>query len=176
MIWVLTMKSIRRVSPVVGALALSVILSACSTVRGYLGGTDNSEPPAELVDFTPELKIDEVWSRSIGAGVSKYYLKLRPMIAEGRIYAADRKGSVSAYNADSGDQIWETDTDVAVSGGPGGGGGLILVGSSDGDVVALAADTGEEIWRARVSSEVLAAPSVADGVAVVRTIDGKLGL
>lgn len=168
------MKAVRLASPLAAALVLSVLLSACSTVREYVGGTDNSEPPAELVDFTPELKIEEVWSRSIGAGVSKYYLKLRPMIEEGRVYAADRKGSISAYNADNGDQLWETDTDVAVSGGPGGGGGLVLVGSSDGDVVALAAETGEEKWRARVSSEVLAAPSVADGVAVVRTIDGKL--
>lgn len=174
MIWVLTMRIVRRADSIIGGFVLAVLLTACGTVRDYLGGTDNTEPPAELVDFNPELKIEEVWSRSIGAGVSKYYLKLRPMIAEGHVYAADRKGRVSAYAAESGDQIWQTDTDFPVSGGPGGGGGLILVGGSDGQVVALAAATGEEKWRTRVSSEVLAAPSAADGVAVVRTIDGKL--
>ena len=159
---------------VVSAWLCGLLLAGCGTVTEYLGGTDNAEPPAELVDFNAELKIEDVWSRSIGAGMSKQYLKLRPIIAYGRVYAADRKGRVSAYDAGSGDEAWETDTDVPVSGGPGGGEGLILVGSSDGDVVALDAVDGGEKWRTKVSSEVLAAPSAADGIAVVRTIDGKL--
>ncbi|HSS65607.1 MAG TPA: outer membrane protein assembly factor BamB, partial [Gammaproteobacteria bacterium] len=57
---------------------------------------------------------------------------------------------------------------------PGGGEGLVLVGSSDGEVVALSAETGEERWRTRVTSEVLAPPVGANGVVVTRTADGKL--
>lgn len=168
------MKTSPRVNAILAGFVLGGLLSSCGAVREYVGGTDNTEPPAELVDFDPELKIEEVWSRSIGAGVSRFYLKLRPMIAGGRVYVADRKGSVSAFDAENGEQIWQTDTGIPASGGPGGGDGLILVGSSDGNVVALDAGTGAEKWRAKVSSEVLSAPSAADGVAVVRTIDGKL--
>lgn len=136
--------------------------------------TDNSEPPAELIEFTPEIEVEEVWSRSVGSGTSKIYLKLRPMIADGRVYAANRNGRVSAYDAETGDELWTSDTDVPISGGPGGGDGLVLVGSSDGDVVALAVETGEETWRVKVSSEVLAPPSAAEGIVVTRTVDGKL--
>ncbi|MEE9570441.1 MAG: PQQ-binding-like beta-propeller repeat protein, partial [Gammaproteobacteria bacterium] len=131
-------------------------------VQEYLqGGTDNAEPPAELIEFSPGIEVEEVWSRSVGSGTSKFYLKLRPMVADGRVYAANRNGRVGAYDAETGDELWTTDTAAPISGGPGGGDGLVLVGSSDGDVVALTAETGEEKWRVKVSSEVLAPPSAA---------------
>lgn len=157
------------------ALGAAMLLSGCATVGSWFGGgSENVEPPAALVDFDREIEVDEIWRRNVGGGVSEYYLKLKPLADERRVYAAGRRGRVSAYDADSGDEIWQTDTGIPVSGGPGGGEGLVLVGSSDGEVVALAADTGEEKWRARVSSEVLSPPAAGNGVAVVRTIDGKL--
>ncbi|MDX1514039.1 MAG: outer membrane protein assembly factor BamB [Gammaproteobacteria bacterium] len=164
----------RRAKLLLACFAIALLSAGCGTVRDFVGGEDNSEPPAELVEFDAELKVEEVWSRSVGSGVSKYYLKLRPMVAGGRVYAADRKGRVSAYDALTGNELWDTDTGVPASGGPGGGEGLILIGSSDGDVVALSETDGAEKWRSRVSSEVLAAPAAAQGVVVVRTIDGKL--
>ncbi|HEY5701651.1 MAG TPA: outer membrane protein assembly factor BamB [Gammaproteobacteria bacterium] len=168
------MKIDRRVNLFLAGSFVGLLMTGCATVTDFVGGDDNSEPPAELVEFNAELKVEEAWSRSIGSGVTKYYLKLRPIIEDGRVFAADRKGRVSAYDTVNGNQVWESDTDVPVSGGPGSGDGLIIVGSSDGDVVALNAADGEEKWRAKVSSEVLAAPSAADGIVVVRTIDGKL--
>lgn len=155
-------------------LAASLMLGGCATVGSWFGGSDNAEPPAELVNFDEEIDVREVWSRSVGAGVSKYYLKLRPLVENGRVFAAERRGDVKAYDPQSGDEIWATETKTSISGGPGGGEGLVLVGSSNGDVVALSAETGEEKWRAKVSSEVLSPPTAANGVVVTRTIDGKL--
>ena len=152
----------------------SLMLGGCTTVGSWFGDDDNVEPPAELVEFEPEIRVRELWSRNVGAGVSRQYLKLRPTIDVGRVFAAERDGGVKAYEADTGDEVWEAETKVPISGGPGIGEGLVLVGSSEGDVVALSATTGEEKWRTRVSSEVLAPPSAANGVAVARTSDGKL--
>lgn len=154
--------------------AATLALGGCSTVGSWFSGSEAVDPPAELVDFEEAIEVNEIWSRNVGAGVSKYYLKLRPLVDSGRVFAAERKGGVRAYDARSGDRIWEAETRTLISGGPGGGDGLVLVGSSDGDVVALSAETGEEKWRTRVTSEVLAPPVAANGVVVTRTADGKL--
>ncbi len=156
------------------ALLAAASLCGCTQVRDYLGGEDNSEPPAELVEFRPTVQVKTLWSRDVGAGTRKKYLKLRPSVAGDRVYAADNRGSVSAYDAANGSAVWETDLDVPIAGGPGVGEGLVMVGTSDGEVIALEAQSGAELWRARVSSEVLSPPGAEDGVIVARTIDGKL--
>ena len=156
-------------------IAAAGVLTGCGALDNFVGsGEDNTEPPAELVDFEPGFEIKKLWSRKVGAGVAEQYLKLRPALAGTRVFAASRKGDVAAYDADSGERIWETSTGVSVSGGPGVGEGLVMVGTSDGEVLALHLDSGELAWRARVSSEVLAPPAAANGVVVARTVDGKL--
>jgi outer membrane protein assembly factor BamB len=155
-------------------LAAALLLAGCSAVGSLFTQDEVAEPPAELVDFEEQIEVEEIWSRRVGAGVSKNYLKLRPLVDSGRVFAAETKGGIRAFEAESGDEIWNAETGTPISGGPGGGEGLVLVGSSDGDVVALSAETGEEKWRTRVSSEVLAPPVAANGVVVARTSDGKL--
>jgi len=154
--------------------ALGSLATGCSTVSEYLAGTDNTEPPAELVKFTPTVKIRTLWSRRVGSGFDGQYLKLRPAIADSRVYAAERKGRVRAFDALSGKPLWETSTEAPLAGGPGVGDGLAVVGSSDGEVIALDAGTGKVRWRVRVSSEVLSQPRIANNIVVVRTVDGKI--
>jgi outer membrane protein assembly factor BamB len=154
--------------------AAMLALGGCSTVGSWFSKDETVDPPAELVDFEEVIEVDEIWSRNVGAGESKYYLKLRPFVEDGRVFAAERRGGIRAYNAENGDRIWEAETKTPISGGPGGGEGLVVVGSSNGDVVALSAETGEEKWRTRVTSEVLAPPVAANGVVVTRSADGKL--
>ena len=60
-------------------------------------------------------------------------------------------------------RVWDTETDSPLSGGPGVGDGLVLLGTSDGEVIALGEDDGEIKWRARVSSEVLSSPGSPEG-------------
>ena len=150
------------------------LASGCSTVNEYLGGDDNSAPPAELEEFAPQVKIIELWSHSVGTGPEDLFLKLTATVAAGRVFAADRKGRVSAFDAVTGKLLWETKTKKAIGGGPGSGSGVVVVGTRNGDVLALSPVDGAIIWKARVSSEVLSSPKASDGVVVVRTIDGKL--
>ncbi len=156
-------------------LALAALaLGGCATVSDYLNTQDTNEPPAELVEFQPTARVAGAWSREVGAGVGDQYLRLVPVVRGDRVYAAGRDGRVRAFGADSGAPVWEADLDVPVSGGPGVGEGLVLVGTSDGEVYALAEADGALLWQARVSSEVLAAPVAGRGVVVVRSIDGRL--
>lgn len=156
------------------AVLLTALLSGCSTIGDLVGGGSNTEPPTELGAFDATRNVSVLWDRDVGSGSGKRYLKLRPVFDDERVYVAESNGDVSAHDIASGENLWETDTDASVSGGPGTGDGLVLVGTLDGEVIALEATTGEERWRARVSSEVLSAPIAADGVTVVRTQDGKL--
>ena len=155
-------------------------LSACAGVKDSVSNliakeTDNSIPPAELVDFEPGIKVERLWSDRYGKGVDNLFIQLIPAPYEDRIFTADRDGRVIALDSQTGDEIWsERDKHLRISGGPGAGDGNVYVGTSDAEVVAFDAETGERKWLTTVSSEVLAAPRSAGGTVVVRTGDGKL--
>ena len=151
-------------------LALIIVLTGCS----LFGDEDNSEPPAELESFDKQVRLRSLWSRGTGDGTDEQLVNLVPVVVGERIYAADRNGSVWAYELEKGKRIWHSKTGVAISAGPGVGEGLVLVGSSEADLVALSAENGEELWRTSVSSEVLSVPQVYEDVVVVQTVDGNI--
>jgi outer membrane protein assembly factor BamB len=157
------------------AVAILALGSGCGFVRDRIaGGADNTLPPAELERFEELVAVREVWRRNVGSGPERDFLSLVPAVAGDRVYAADRRGTVRAFAAGDGRELWRRDTRVPASAGPGLGEGLVLLGTSDGQVVALGGADGTERWRARVTSEVLSPPQAADGLVVVRTVDGKL--
>ncbi len=155
-------------------LASLLLVSGCTAIANVIDNPDNTAEPKELVDFEPAIKVRTVWQRRVGSGAGKLYLKLRPAVDGDHVYAATRGGRVRAFDARTGDSIWDTETNSPLSGGPGVGDGLVLLGTSDGEVLALDEKDGEIEWRARVSSEVLSSPVAQGGIAVARTIDGKL--
>ncbi|MCB1777794.1 MAG: outer membrane protein assembly factor BamB [Candidatus Competibacteraceae bacterium] len=155
-------------------LLILILSTGCSTVGGWFGDSDNAIPPAELQPISQASNIQQIWTTRIGSGAEEQFIHLTPALADGRLYAASHDGKVVALDALSGQRLWETATDLSISGGVGvSDDGLVLAGTQQGEVIALRQDNGQEAWRARVSSEVLASPRAASGIAVVRTIDGK---
>lgn len=159
---------------VAAASILAISVSGCGMVNDFLRGKDNAEPPAPLLIFQNTIQVQAVWSARVGSGSADEYFQLTPHVVNGKAFAADRKGRVSAYDAANGRALWSVETKVPISGGPGSGDGVVLVGTSDGEVLALEEASGVLRWRERVSSEVLSAPVAAHDVVVVRTVDGKL--
>ena len=155
-------------------LSATLALSGCSALTGFLGDEEDEPVPAKLEAFEPTIEIRTLWSRRAASGEGGQRLELRSVLAEGRVYAAGHDGDVAAYDPFTGERLWEADADIAISGGPGAGAGLVVVGSSGGDVVALASADGAVAWRTRVTSEVLSAPAIGERIVVVRTVDGKL--
>ena len=160
-------------APVVALLAV-LTLPGCSALTGFLGDDADEPAPAKLQAFEPMTTIKKLWSRRAASGEGGQGLKLQPVLAEGQVFAAGHDGDVAAYDPFTGQRLWETETDIPISGGPGTGFGLVAVGSIGGDVVALASESGAVAWRAKVTSEVLSAPAVGERIVAVRTIDGKL--
>ena len=78
---------------VIFLLTLIIALTGCS----LFGDEDNSEPPAELESFDKQVRLRSLWSRGTGDGTDEQLVKLVPVVVGERIYAADRNGSVWAY-------------------------------------------------------------------------------
>lgn len=150
-------------------LALVTLIAGC----GWFTRDDPATEPAELIDFSPAMEFDRVWSKDTGEGGGDLARKLVPTVENGTVYVVDREGTVTAYDAEDGNRAWRTETDIRAAAGPGVGNGTVVVGSLDGSIVALDAESGEELWRAPVSSEVLSVPAISGGRVVVRSIDGR---
>jgi outer membrane protein assembly factor BamB len=159
------------------SIALIASVAGCSTVKSWInkGSSDNVHEPAALVAITPSIAVHEIWSRSVGKGERLLGLRERPAIADGRVYAVEpHDARVFALDLHSGREIWAVNTKLRLTGGPGVGSGVVVVGSINGDVVALSADNGAERWRVKLSSEILANPAVGGDVAIVRSGDGHV--
>lgn len=156
--------SLRKLCLLAGAL---VVLSACDSSKDV-------DPPAQLVDLAPKLKIEKVWSESLGGKAKRLRLALRAAVVDGVVYAASHDGEVVALTADKGKRLWRTKTKLPLSAGPGVGEGLVVVGATNGELVALDLKTGKERWRRLMSGEVLARPLLVKDLVIVRTVDGRL--
>ena len=144
----------------------AVLLTAC-------GDTDNSEPPAELVDFDQTQVIEKLWSINTGSGVGQQYIKLYPLIVDDVIVVADRQGEVSAYELDSGKELWSTELELVLSGGVGGDKNHLVLTSRNGHVVMLDAN-GKIKWKVDASSEVLMPAQISANLVIIRSVDGRM--
>lgn len=157
------------------ATLVAMLASCQSTKELIFRESSNAIKPNELEAFEPRLQVEKVWSDRIGKGSDEQYLKLTPAVFGERLFVADRYGHLVATALATGKEEWSIhDKNVQYTGGPGGGDGLVLMGTGDGRVIAREADSGKVRWVAKVSSEVLAAPTAGSGITVVRTGDGRL--
>src|SRR5690606_1930243 len=149
----------------------AVIASGCSL---FGGGDSSAEPPAELTEIEQTLEITRMWSTRVGRGTEGLRLGLRPSTDGVNVYAGAYDGRVAAIDANTGREVWSTDTDAPLSAGPGYGNGVLVFGTSAGELLALEAESGVERWRVPVGSEVLAPPAVGSNIVVLRSTDGRL--
>ena len=153
---------------------LGGLLSGCGTLSGFLGGEDNTEPPAPLVDIANPVPLQKLWSSRVGAGYDKQDVNLVPAADDDHVYVADRKGRVVAFDAATGKEIWSVKTGAALSAGPGVGEELLLLGTSDAEVLALNTTDGSLVWKVMVSSEVLSVPQHGLDTVIVQSADGSI--
>ncbi|HEY3486442.1 MAG TPA: outer membrane protein assembly factor BamB [Gammaproteobacteria bacterium] len=147
--------------------ALILGLAACA-------GSDTTEPPAPLVDFQAEARFTKLWDIDTGSGSDKYLLKLKAYLQGDQLYVVDHDGLLSAINRQTGKRLWKVDTGLAVSAGVAGGGGMLILGSSNGEIAAYNQKDGSRAWKARLSSVMLSVPAVDMGTVIARTVDGSL--
>jgi len=139
----------------------------------------------------------QVWEQDAGkASDQESRLTAPPIVAEGRIYVLDSASHVFAFDAQSGNPLWDasiapggsddswlfglfgTDNSIDPSKGFGGGvaydGGRIFATSGFGNVVALDARTGKKLWTQSLGVPIVNAPSANGGRVFVSTQENHL--
>lgn len=158
-----------------------MLLSGCSLFSGEEDVVKMSPLPTVENQFEPE----KSWSTSVGSGIGDFYSNLHPAWQDGNIYAADRRGTVKAVNADDGKEVWSVDLSektnfyssnlpALLSGGVTVDGAHVYIGSEKAQVYALNTSDGSIAWQSKAAGEVLSRPVVSDGLVLVHTSNGQL--
>lgn len=169
-----------------------VTATGCTTVKGWLSDDKaKATAPAPLTDIAGGFAPKASWSVDLGDNQSKLGLRQTPAVDGDRLFVSNDSGRVLAISALTGDTLWDSEvvktgkqgsrlffwrrkaTEAGVTGGPGVGAGLVVVGGRNGEVVALDTETGAERWKTTVTSEVISAPLVTGGLVIVRSGDGR---
>jgi outer membrane protein assembly factor BamB len=121
------------------------------------------------------------WGATIAGGDKRTRLGSAPAIAGGKLYVMDTQGSVQAFDAASGSQLWRVSTvkgDENQSARFGGGvsveGARVYAANGIGEVVALDANSGAEAWRIKPGGPLRGSPTLANGQVYVVSQDNQL--
>ncbi len=125
--------------------------------------------------------LTQVWTAMIAGASSRARLASAPVVSNGRLYVIDTQARVSAFDANTGAQIWSTMLDVKGDGRPslfGGGvsadGDFVYATNGVGDVAAIKADTGAVVWKKRPAGPLRGAPTLSNGNVYVMTQDNQI--
>jgi outer membrane protein assembly factor BamB len=144
--------------------------------------------------------LQQSWSASAGKGTTKVgRVSASPIVYDGRIFTLDSEGTVTAFQAAGGSQLWRVSLqpegaatnlsfssltsnilNVGADDGGGYGGGLaadaghLYAASGYGSVVALDPATGNRIWMKDLDIPIRASPTVTMDHIFVLTVEGKL--
>ena len=163
---------------------LSAMIMACSSTDEEV----DLSLPAELVEINQQFTPEILWQTSAGDGVDDYYSRLKPVIAYGKLFTANRAGFAYAFDGETGQEVWQADlrekdkeagfftqtTDALIAGGVTVGINKVFLGSENGQVYALDAENGQLAWQASLKGEVIAAPAIDEGTLVVNSASGIL--
>ena len=126
-------------------------------------------------------RLARVWSKSTGEGASRYSRVLsHPVVEKGRVYAMDGAVQVGAYDAATGDRIWQVDLKPEDERGTSFGGGIafwndrLYASTGYAQVLALDPADGKIIWKSSVGAPVRSGPTVSDGRVFVVTVENEL--
>jgi outer membrane protein assembly factor BamB len=142
--------------------------------------------------------VRQSWSADAGQGSNKTgRVTASPIVAEGRVYALDAGGNVSAFSLGGGSAVWRTTlkqsedpnkktpfnpSSLLSLGGDDGGGyggglafdnGRLFAASGFGTVIALDPGSGKRLWEKNLGAPVRASPTVSGERVFVVTTEGR---
>jgi outer membrane protein assembly factor BamB len=126
--------------------------------------------------------LKRVWSADIGTGTTdELPLTAQPIVADGKVFTLDTESQLSAFDAQSGKNIWRVNVrkkkekdDPVISGGVSFGGGVLYVTNGYDEVLALKPADGSVFWRKKIGAPSRSAPTILDQRVFVSTLDNRL--
>lgn len=166
----------------------SKLLVASAIISGILGGCSSTEPllkiaPVPVIQSQVDIKVN--WDTTVGNGSGEYFSRLQPAVADGKIFASDRQGIVAAFDALSGEQLWQVELNPSdgffsakqsalLSGGIATGYGKLAIGSESGQLYLLDQQTGDTLWQQQIGGEILAMPILTNNLVIAAMGNGKV--
>ncbi|CFW97621.1 Pyrrolo-quinoline quinone [Candidatus Filomicrobium marinum] len=159
---------------------------------GQPGGDPNNSPGHLVLNTS----VKQIWTADTGDGSSsKGRVTASPVVYQGRVYALDASGNVSAFAATGGSAIWryslvpEAEANAgsgfmsafamssSAQGGYGGGiaaeNGRLYAVSGFGKIAALDPASGKVIWEKTLGTPVRAAPTASGDRLFIISMDGR---
>lgn len=149
-------------------VALMSSLLGCSNIK------DTAEQPVELEPIQATWVVDRVWQHSLGGGQKKVAADLSPVVRGGQVYVANAKGTVFAFNAQTGKKIWRSETAKRVSAGLGVNDSALFLGEQNGEILALNIDNGNILWKKQLKTETSVSPVANDEYVIVLGSNGTV--
>jgi outer membrane protein assembly factor BamB len=122
-----------------------------------------------------------IWTASVTGANPRARLAASPVMSDGRLYVVDTTARVTAFDANSGAQIWSNALEVKDDGKSSRYGGGVSATATNvfatngvGDVASLAADTGALVWKKRPAGPLRGAPTLSNGNLYVMTQDNQI--
>ena len=143
------------------AAALAAVLAVCGACSS---GPEKPKPTA-LETLSQKLAGRQLWSHSVGAPT----VALRMATSADAVVVASADGSVVAFAAEGGRELWRGDAKAKLSAGVGSDGRYASVVTHDNELVVL--DSGKPLWRTRLTTRVVTPPLVAGERVFVLGVD-----
>lgn len=125
--------------------------------------------------------LQKSWRVSVGsASDDSERIVAQPIVADGKIFTMDSENMVSAFDAQTGDFLWDIDLtpdfedDGHISGGLAYENGRLFVATGFALVFGIEATTGKIIWSAKADAPMRAAPTARGNRLFVITLNNQL--
>jgi outer membrane protein assembly factor BamB len=166
-----------EVDPALAGVAVTLPPAAVNEAWAQPGGNASKSPGhVELGQG-----LSRIWTAKVTGANPRARLAASPVMSDGRIYVVDTTARVTAFDANTGSQIWSNALEIEKDGKPSRfGGGVSATGTNVfatngvGDVASLAADTGALVWKKRPAGPLRGAPTLSNGNVYVMTQDNQI--
>ena len=166
-----------EVDPALAGVAVTLPPAAVNEAWAQPGGNASKSPGhVELGQG-----LSRIWTAKVTGANPRARLAASPVMSDGRIYVVDTTARVTAFDANTGAQIWSNALEIEKDGKPSRfGGGVSATGTNVfatngvGDVASLAADTGALVWKKRPAGPLRGAPTLSNGNVYVMTQDNQI--
>jgi outer membrane protein assembly factor BamB len=132
----------------------------------YGGDPARSQSPAGI-SLAPKLKL--VWGLKLDG-----LIEFPPVTAQGIGYVTNARGTVTAFDTQTGDVVWRRPLNERMGASPGVADGRVFVVSFEGQIRAFDALNGRLLWQKALGAASESSPQVVDGRLLFAASDGRV--
>ena len=148
------------------------LLSSCSSIAFWQSDEIDLDEPRELAEFNERFEFIEIWEAKFkGESALNNFV---PDFSGNNLFFVDPEGNVSNIDIESGELLWESKLEIAISSGIVAGFERLFLSDDQGNLICLDQEDGTILWTSFAGGEVLANVAVDAGLVIVKTASGFL--